>query len=112
MVSAVVLGTLSAVLYALSSLGQEQRPDLGDAVGLFLSWFGAMTGVRLCVVSFAADDLGILTAVTDRAYIFLAGGVLVWAGLAGVGRTFRRITPVNVPSATDQDDDSEEKEVK
>lgn len=102
--SAVILGTVSTVLYALMALGQEYRPDLGDAVGLFLSWFAAMTGVRLCVVSFGAENLGILSAVTDRAYVFLAGGVLIWAGLAGVGRTFKRVMPANVPGATDQDE--------
>jgi hypothetical protein len=59
--------------------------------------------VRLCVVSFRADDLGILTAATDRAYIFLAGGVLIWAGLAGVGRAFKRVLPADLPGAPDQD---------
>lgn len=87
--TAVVLGTVSSLLYALVMLGRGDKPDLGNAVGLFVSWFGVATGVRVCVISFYADNLGVLTPATDRAYVFLVGGVLIWVGLAGVGRAFR-----------------------
>lgn len=87
----VALGALSALLYALSLLGQGGKPDLGNAVGLFVSWLGVTTGVRVCVVSFVADNLGVFTTAIDRAYIFLVGCVLIWVGLGGVGRAFGQL---------------------
>ena len=87
----VALGTLSALLYALSLLGQGGKPDLGNTVGLVVSWLGVTTGVRVCVVSFLADDLGVFTTAIDRAYIFLVGSVLKWVGLGGVGRAFQAL---------------------
>jgi hypothetical protein len=89
----IVLGVSLAFAYAAIAIKRGRSPDLGDAVGMFFSSAGIPAGLRICWISIAAEELGPFTEATDRIYLFVAGGVVLWVSFAGIARTFKRTAP-------------------
>jgi hypothetical protein len=88
----IVLGVILALTYAGVAWRRGNSPDLGDAVGLFFSSAGIPAGIRICWISTNAEKLGPFTEATDRIYLFIAGGVVLWVSFAGIARTLKRAT--------------------
>jgi hypothetical protein len=69
-----VIGAILMFLYVLTAYGAssegepEKRPNLGKAVGVFLAANGITASIRLFVVAFTEESLGVLND-ADRLYL-------------------------------------------
>jgi hypothetical protein len=83
-----IVGLVFVVLYAMAAAGTpEKRPELSEAVALFLAVNGVVASIRLFVVVFAADSLGVL-AQTDRLYLAVGAIAAMWVSGGTIARTF------------------------
>lgn len=87
-----VIGAILMFLYVLAAYGatsegeSETRPDLGKAVGVFLAANGITASIRLFVVAFTEESLGVLND-ADRLYLVvgaIAAFWLSWEAIIGI----------------------------
>ena len=81
------------VLYTLVAFGAEdQDPELGKAVGLFLAASGLTASVRLFSIVFGGGPTGVLN---DADRIYLAVGALgaFWVSFGTIVKTFAAVSP-------------------
>ena len=87
-----VIGIILMLLYVLTAYGaasereSEKRPNLGKAVGVFLAANGIPASIRLFVVAFTEESLGILND-ADRIYLVIgaiAAFWLSWEAILGI----------------------------
>lgn len=81
------------ILYALIAFGAEgKKPELSQAIALFLAANGVTASIRLFVVVFASGSLGVLSQ-TDRLYLAVGAIAAMWISLGTIGRTFADVAP-------------------
>jgi hypothetical protein len=75
-------------LYALSASGTpDKKPELSEAISLFLAANGVAASIRLFVVVFTAESLGVLSG-TDKLYLAVGAIGAMWVSVGTIGRTF------------------------
>lgn len=99
-----VFGAFLIVCYVLIAGGTpDKKPELSQAIGLFLAANGVAAAIRLFVLVYTARSLGALND-TDRIYLAVGAIAAMWISLQTVGRAFADV------EAAPPLDEEEEKE--
>lgn len=80
---------LGALIFSFYLYQCWEKKNLADGVVIFLSSFGVIAGVDLCIISLYTDMSGCLegdAANVHKIYIFIGGIAVVWASITAISR--------------------------
>ena len=96
------MGAILILLYSLSAVGTPgKRPDLGKAVGLLLAANGITASLRLFLLLWRGESMGVLTQ-ADKLYVAIGGLAAFWLSCATVLRTFAELAPEEVETGKEK----------
>lgn len=83
----------------------DKKPELSQAIGLFLAANGVAAAIRLFVLVYTARSLGALNE-TDRIYLAVGAIAAMWISLQTIGRAFADIEPAP-PSEEEKEEETD-----